>query len=387
MDFSFTPEQLAFREEIRRFLAAELDHGQFPRISYGASTPEAFSRPFSRLVAQKGWTGLAWPKEHGGQGKSFVDQLIYTDEMVFGGAPVACHWLAERQVGPALMSSGTGEQRREFLPRILAGDMAFCLGISEPGAGSDMASMQTKASDEGEYFVINGQKTFNGGADLADYVLLVARTGAPDSRHRGLSTFLVDLKLPGVTVQPMATVFGTRPLNNIFFDNVRLPRRYLLGPKNGGWLIATVQLNFDRSAVEFVSTCRRVLTDLVNFVQQRRGYSTPPLVRQRLAELAVDIEVGHWLSYRVAWLQSQGLSPEVETSMAKVFNSELMHRVATEGIRILGLYGNLIIGSKLAPLEGWLADWCPMTLGRRVASGASEIQRNIIAQRGLALPR
>ncbi len=387
LDFRFTPEQEDFRKEVKRFLAAEIGNGSFQPINYAAGTPNAFSRPFSRLLGRKGWIGLAWPQEFGGGGRSYIDQLIYTEEMILSGAPVACHWLAERQIGPGVISIGTAEQKREFLAPILAGDMAFCLGISEPGTGSDMASMQTKAVEDGGYFVINGQKTFNGGADQADYVLLVARTGPPDSRHRGLSTFLVDLRLPGISVQPMPTVLGTRPLNNIFFDNVRLPRRYLLGEKNKGWLIANTQLNFDRSSIELLTACRRVLQDMLFLIQQNGINSNLTLLHQRIGELTIEVEVGRWLSYKVALLQSQGLSPDAETSMAKVFNSELMQRVAAEGMRLLGLFGQLTIGSKLALLQGWLANWCPTTHARAVASGTSEIQRNIIAQRGLALPR
>ncbi|MBI4289301.1 MAG: acyl-CoA dehydrogenase family protein [Chloroflexi bacterium] len=387
MDFWFSPSEHSFREEVRSFLDEERRRGAFEPSNY--TLMEAYSPSFTGKLADRGWIGLAWPKEHGGAGRSHIEQLILTEELMLAGAPVACHWLAERQVGPAIIASGTPEQQRAFLPGILKGQVTFCMGLAEPGAGSDLASLQIQAQEKANSFMVDGQKTLIMGADKAQYIFLLARTGATESRHRGLSVLLVDLRSPGITIRPLVSAYGERSFNDIFFDNVEVPRRNLLGEKNGGWLIATQQLSLDKSSIELVAICRRVLHDLtLEYIRGvREGLVGDMVIRHAMAEMSVEIEVSRWLSYRVAWMQNRGLIPEVETSTAKVFGSELTQRLANEGMKMLGLLGQLADGSGTAPMKGWLANWYLSTLGRTIGSGTSEIQRTIIAQRGLGLPR
>lgn len=387
MDFWFSPQEHSFREEVRSFLDEERRRGAFESGNYALM--EAFSPAFTGRVADKGWIGLAWPKEVGGAGRSFIDQLILTEEMMLAGAPAACHWLAERQVGPAIIASGSYRQKQAFLPGILKGEICFCMGLAEPGAGSDMACLQTQAVETDDCFVINGQKTLIMGAHKAHYVLLLARTGPPDSRHRGLSVLLVDIHSPGITIRPLINSAGEHSFNDIFFDSARVPKQNLLGEKNGGWLIATQQLSLDRSSIELVAVCQRVLHDLIlEYIRGvREGLVGDQVIRHGLAEMAIEIEVSRWLSYRVAWMQGRGLLPETETSMAKLFSSELSQRLANEGMKMLGLLGLLAEDCRLAPMQGWLEKWYLSTLGRTIGSGTSEIQRNIMAQRGLGLPR
>lgn len=387
MDFCFSPQEDDFRQEVRSFLGEERKRGDYQPTNY--TLLETFSPAFTRRLAEKAWIGLAWPTEAGGGGRGFVEQLILTEELMMAGAPVACHWLAERQVGPAIIASGTAQQKEAFLPRILRGEITFSMGLAEPGAGSDLACLQTQAQEVGDHFIVNGQKTLIMGAHKADYMFLLARTGASDSRHRGLGVLLVDLTSPGISIRPLLGSSGGHTFNDVFFDNVRVPQENLLGPKDGGWLIATQQLALDRSSIELVAVCQRVLHDLVlEYIRGiRDGLVGDQIIRRSLAEMAVEIEVSRWLSYRVAWMQSRGLTLEIETSMAKVFASELMQRLANEGMKMLGLLGLLCEGSKLAPLKGWMETWYLSVTGRTIGSGTSEIQRNIMAQRGLGMPR
>jgi len=387
VDFWFSPQEDNFRQEVRSFFDEERRNGAYQPANY--TFMESYSPHLTRQLVDKGWVGLAWPQEYGGAGRSFVDQLILTEEVMMAGAPAGCHWIAERQVGPAIIASGTPQQKQTFLPRILKGELTFCMCLAEPGAGSDLASIQTQAKENNGNFIVNGQKTLIMGADKAQYAFVLVRTGAADSRHKGLSALLVDLKSTGITIRPLFSASGRRSFNDVFFDNVKIPKDNLLGEKNGGWIIATQQLSLDRSSIELVAICERVLHDLVvEYIGGvREGLVGDMLVRHSLAQIAIEIEVARWLSYRVAWMQSRGLIPETETSMAKVFGSELTQRLANEGMRMLGLLGQLCEGFKLAPIKGWLENWYISTLGRTIGSGTSEIQRNIMAQRGLGMPR
>src|SRR5262247_570279 len=213
MDFALTPEQQAFRAEIRAFLAQEV-----------TSTHEdgwitGYSPEFSRKLGARGWIGLTWPQKYGGGEKSYLDRVILTEELLRAGAPVAAHWLGDRQVGPALLAYGSEEQKAEILPPLTRGEIVFCLGMSEPGSGSDLASLRTKAVEEGDDFLLTGQKIWTSFAHIADYAYLVARTDANAPKHKGISEFLVDMKTPGITVRPLVDITGEHHFNEVFFDS------------------------------------------------------------------------------------------------------------------------------------------------------------------------
>jgi alkylation response protein AidB-like acyl-CoA dehydrogenase len=383
MDFRFTPEQEALREEVRRFLDEEL-----PRESLEIKEDNwvnGFSPRFSRKLGQRGWIGMTWPPQYGGQGKSYLDRLIVTEELLRRGAPVFAHWLGDRQVGPAILAYGSEEQKREFLPRICRGEIVFCIGMSEPEAGSDLASLQTRAVEEGEDFIINGQKVWTSGAQHADYCYLVARTDPTVAKHRGISEFIVDMKLPGITVRPLEDLTGQYHLHEVFFDNVRVPRTALIGTKNRGWYQIASQLDYERSGIERLMSNYPLFQELLELAREK-GWTRNPVVRHKLAELMVEFEVGRLLIYRVAWLLSQGVVPNYEAAMAKFFGTEFEQRLADAITRILGLYGQLLPGSPRALLSGRAARAYLYSPAYTIQGGTSEILRNIVALRGLGLP-
>ena len=233
MDFRFTEEQEKLRQEVREFLQKELPRDKCPKAEnqwqYGISLE------FSRKVGQKGWIGMTWPKKYGGQEKANLERLIVIEEMLRYGAPVAAHWLTERQIGPCLLSYGTEELRQEFLPRIAKGELYVAAGMSEPEAGSDLASLQTRAVEKDDCFVIDGQKVWTSGAHECHYIYSVVRTDPEAPKHKGISEILIDLSLPGVTVNTLVNIAGKVHFNEVFFDSVRVPKKYLIGQKNNGW--------------------------------------------------------------------------------------------------------------------------------------------------------
>ena len=394
MDFSFTPEEEAFRQEVRAFLREELAGGDIER----GGTPERWEgyRSFIKKLAGRGWLTLAWPEEWGGQGASHMKQLVYNEEMALHDAPATD--LGSDRVGPTIMLYGTEEQKQRFLPPIVRGEAVWCQGFSEPEAGSDPASLQTRAVQDGDEFVINGTKIWTSLAHYADWIFLLARTDPDAPKHKGISYFLLDMKTPGIEIRPLVDLLGRHQFNQVFFDNVRVPRDCLLGELNRGWYIATATLDFERSGIQRVMGSYRTYEQLVAYARdlpvrqagtKRDGQPllAHPLVRHQLADLKIEFEVGRLLSYRVAWMQGQGLVPNYEASVSKLYGTELAQRLASAGVRILGLGGQLAPGSPWAPLQGRMEALYLNAAALTVAAGTSEIQRNIIAGRGLGLPR
>lgn len=388
MDFSFTKEQEDFRKEVRAFLEEELRKGTFKAHLNGWS--EGYNPELSWKLGAKGWIGLTWPKEYGGQGRSYLDRLILTEELMRYGAPLCAHLTGDRQVGPALMAFGSEEQKRYFLPRIVKGEITFALGFSEPGAGSDLASLQTRVVKEGDQFVIHGQKVWNSDAHHADFIYLVARTDPQAPKHKGLSEFVVDLKLPGITIRPLIDMSGAHRFNEIFFDGVRIPPTSLIGVENRGWYQIVSQLDYERAGMERLMGNYPVYNAVFKYAKETgrggRPLSRSPLVRHQLSELAVEFEVGRWMCYRVGWLLSKGALPNYETAMAKVYCTTFEQRLASVATQVLGLYGQLMPGSKGALFEGFVARGYVYCVAYTIEAGTSEILRNVIAMRGLGLP-
>lgn len=386
MDFGFTKEEDAFRQEIREFLSTELDP------DYKGRTPlDRFSREFTRKLADKGWLGVGWPKEYGGLGRPHTEQLVYSEEMMYSSAPAGAHILAQNMVGPSLVRVGTEEQKKEYLPKILRGEQVWCLGYTEPNAGTDLAACQTSAVLDGDEWVINGQKMFTSFAEHADYAWMTVKTdpNAP-KRHRGISMFIVDMKTPGITVGSMDSMFDY-PLYEVFFDNVRVPKNAVVGELNHGWNYLTTALDHERV---FMGGCvaqhRRVFEQMVEYAKThyRNGklITEDPIIRQRLAQLAIDLQVGRLFAYRVAWIVGKGVVPFAEASMTKIFTSELEQRIANTAMQILGLHGPLIEGAH-APFDGYMAWEYKFSLMQAVGGGSNEIERILIAIAGLGLPR
>ena len=382
MDFRFTEEQEKLRQEVRKFLEEELPRDEYPKAEnqwqYG------FSPEFSRKVGQRGWIGITWPKKYGGQERSNLDRLVVIEEMLRYGAPVAAHWLTERQIGPALLSHGTEELRQEFLPIIAKGEIYFAAGMSEPEAGSDLASLQTRAVEKDDYFILDGQKVWTSGAHECQYIYLIVRTDTEAPKHRGISEILVDLSFPGVTINPLVNIAGKVHFNEVFFDGVRVPKKYLIGQKNQGWYQIVEQLDYERSGPERIMSNYPLLQDMFEYAKEV-GVSEE--IKHKLAWLEVEFEVGRLLIYRVAWLLSQGKLPNYEAAMSKAFSTAFEQKVANVSTQILGLYGQLMPGSKFALLNGRAAFNYLDSVGYTLRGGTSEILRNIVATRGLGLPR
>ena len=392
MDFRFTAEEERFRQEVRQFLRQELPPDWDYMEDEFAHTDElwAFCVSFKKKLAQKGWLTLSWPKEYGGQGASYLTQTVFTEEMTYHGAPDR-DIFGTRMLGPTLMLYGTEEQRRKFLPPIAQGEVVWCQGYSEPQTGSDLASLQLRAVEDGDDFVLDGSKIWTSRAHVADYMFVLARTDPDAPKHRGISFLLCDLRSPGVTVQPIITMAGMRYFNQVFFDNVRVPKENLVGEKNRGWYVAATLLDFERSGVEYSATGQRSLEELVAYAKETRRNGKPlaqdPRVRNRLADMAVEVNVSRMLSYKIAWLQSTGQVPNKEASMAKLFGTEMLQRLYQGAIELLGLYGQLWDEGKWAPLKGRILREYLVSFSHTLRGGTSEIQRQIIALRGLGLPR
>jgi alkylation response protein AidB-like acyl-CoA dehydrogenase len=385
MDFSWTPEQQAFRQELRVFLNAELTP-EMRRL--GAE--DGASQEFSRRMGRRGLIGLPWPKEYGGRGLGHLERLIYSEEMLLSGAPIGYHHNAERQMGPSIIMVGTEEQKREFLPRIARGELSIAIGYSEPDTGSDLAGLKTRAVRDGDDYVVDGAKVWNA-AHRSDYIWLAARTDPDAPKHRGISVFMVDLKTPGTTISPIQNMAGIPGFCLVTFEGARVPKSALIGEENRGWYVVAANLDFERSGIERVAQGYSLWQDFLAFVKQAsfNGHrlADDPRVRNTLAQTQIEFEVGRLLCYKVAYEMSQGRVPNIEATASKLFGCEATQRRARTMSQVLGLYGQLEPGSPHAPLAGRVERAWVYAITWTIAGGTSEIMRNIIATRGLGLPR
>ena len=388
MDFTFSAGEEAFRAEVRAFLKEELPPDWDGLDEAGAFQGRGldFMRRMSKRLAERGWLTLAWPKEHGGQERSIMEQMLFKEEMAYFQVPGADMGVGGVSwVGPMLMSHGTDEQKRH-LRSIASGDEYWCTLYSEPGSGSDLASLQTRAERDGDDYVINGSKIWTSGGHIADWGWLAARTDPAAPKHKGVSMFLLDMKAPGVTVRPIINMADAHHFNEVFFDNVRIPKRDLVGEEHQGWYILATALDFERSGVHASAGAQRILDKLAAFFSERPGALSAAL-RNRFAEAQIETSIARSLAYRVSWLQSKGGQPNQEASLSKLYGSELGQRVAALAIDSLGLSGQAGPGSKWAAFGGRIERTYRSAVSHTIAAGTSEVQRNIIATRGLGLPR
>jgi len=392
MDFAWSAEEEAFRGEIREFLQTELPEGwgitQFWDPDDDAQF--AFAHAFTKTLGRKNWLAVSWPQEYGGLDWPFWKQFIFNEELAHFDAPVVGR-NATRFLGPTIMRYGTEEQKKQHLPGILSGETVWCQGYSEPNAGSDLGSLQTRAVQDGDEFVINGQKIWTSMAHHSQWIFMLARTDPEAPKHRGISYFLVDMQTPGITVKPLIDMSNGHHFNEVYFENVRVPRSGLLGELNRGWYMATTTLSYERSGIEGPAAAARYVRLLTQYAKETQRHGKPmaadSLLRQRLGQLATEVEVARALAWRIASIQTKGDIPGPEAPALKVFGSELFQRIAQTGMQMLGLYGQLEADSKWAPLAGAIERLYLVSVSRTIAAGTSEIQRNIIAERGLGLPR
>ena len=390
MDFRFSPEEQDFRQQLRDFLEQELPPGWEGSANEDDDEVWELGLKIRKKLAERGWLTLAWPREYGGLEASHMMQVIFSEEMAYRRAP-GRDVFGTRMLAPTLMIHGTEDQKLEYLPPVARGEVQWCQGYSEPESGSDLASLQTRAVEDGDDFVVNGTKIWTSAAHRADHMMVLTRTDPETPKHRGISFLLADMHSPGIEVRPIVNMANQHHFNMVVFEDVRVPKKNLVGEQNRGWYVGATLLDFERSGVDYSAGSRRTLENLVDFCKESKRNGRPlaedPLVRRRLADLAIEIDVSRLISYNVAWMQSQGLVPNKEASMGKVFGTELQQRVARDGMAILGLYGQLEPDSKYAALGGRIEKAYITAISATLAAGTSEIQRNIIATRGLGLPR
>ncbi len=391
MEFRLSEEQESFRQEVQDFFDGGLPPGWvvaefIPDSELESDEDWSFCLSMRHKMAEKGWLSLWWPREYGGQERSLVEFGILREEVFYRGAP-GFDGFASVMLAPVLLAYGTGEQKRKYLPRIARGEGQWCQGFSEPNAGSDLASLSMRAVEDGDYFVVDGQKCWTSMGHRADWGFFLVRTEPTVPKHKGLSFLLVDMKSPGITISPVYNLLGHRHWNEVFFEGVRVPKENLVGEKNQGWDVATALLNHERVGIEIYAVSRRALDHLLRYVRERDTLARNPVIRQKLAALATEADIARLLCYHSVWLQDKGLSPAYEASMGKVFANGFLMHVAEAGLQISGLYGQLGEDSKWAPLDGVIERLYLTLPPWTLASGSPEVQKNIIATMGLGLPR
>lgn len=391
MEFSWSEEDDEFRLEVKTFLNEHWDASKLPEgPNVDNDAAKNYVREFKKKLAEKGWLTMSWPKEYGGQDASYVRQMIFREEGAIVDAPVGGG--GEQILAPAIMLNGTEEQKKEYLVPMTTGDVLWSQGYSEPGAGSDLASLQTRAVKDGDEYVINGQKVWNG-AHRGDMIHTLVRTDPDAPKHRGISYMMIDLADKGVTINPLWHMNGLGRFNEVFFDNVRVPLSNRVGEENRGWYIAVTSLDFERSGIHLIIGIQGVYEKLLSFLRsddaRQIGIDDLRLkkIYRKLTDTTIELEVARLLSYRITSMQSAGLVPNYESSMAKCLGSELGQFHARRAINSLGLHGQLLKESKYSVLNGDVPNSYMYTVSRTIAGGTSEIQRNIIATRGLGLPR
>ncbi|MEE9473593.1 MAG: acyl-CoA dehydrogenase family protein [Acidimicrobiia bacterium] len=399
MDFSYSPEEEAFRQEVSDWLAENMkelpgwwDSQDVPGPEPDSDEYHHFRIWWHRKLHEAGFVGIFWPKEYGCRGATLMEQAVFDEEMARHRAPGPANMMGTTWVGPSIMAHGTEEHARRFLPKILSAEEIWCTLYSEPQAGSDMASAQTRAVEDGDDFVVNGQKVWTSGGHHADWGVLLARTDPDAPKHRGLSYFLVDMHSPGVTVRPLKQITGFAEFNETFLDNVRIPKHQLLGEKNMGWYVAAGALENERlaGAGDFIRH-QDSIRALIEMAKTRKAGGRPlsehPLIRQKLAQLYVDASMLRSLALRSLTHRLKHGKAGPEGSFCYVFGNEFGQRLQELAMLIQGPYHQLVKGSRYAIDQGqWQHDFL-QSRASTIAGGTSEIQRNVIAQRVLGLPR
>jgi alkylation response protein AidB-like acyl-CoA dehydrogenase len=396
MDFRLSREEEAFKKEVQDFIAEMLPEdwlGVDPDGHNEQADEELhqFDLEVRRKLAAKGWLGLQWPKEHGGQEAPMMKQFILEQELIYRGVP---YWAvsAALMTGDMVLQFGTEEQKRQFLPPIAHGEVQWLVGMSEPNAGSDLANLQLRAVEQEDCFVLNGQKTWQTGAHYADWAALYARTDPNVKKNKGITTFLVDLKSPGISMRRIAQMTGHPAFCEVFYDNVKVPKSNVLGMVNGGWSVALYGVATEKSfGYWLINSGRRDFEMLVQYCKETEVAGRPlgedPLIRNRLAQLAIELEVGRNLGASVQWMATKGMPIIAQACQMKPFGGSILQRMADFGTHVLGLYGQLDEESKWARLRGRMKYLYLAAAAMTIEGGTSEASKNTVATVGLGLPR
>ena len=393
MDFNWSPEQEAYRMEVRKWLEAN----QPPPMTQIDDENSGDDVVWNRLKAwhtklyDAGWAGLTWPKEYGGRGATFIEQVIFQQEMGRLGLPMGCNVLGVIMNGPALMQWGTEEQKKRYLQPILAGEEIWCEGMSEPGAGSDLAAIQCRAELKGDDFVVNGQKVWTTIAHRSHFCQLFVRTDPDAPKHKGMSALIVDMKSPGVTVRPLMQITGDSEFNEIFFEDVKVPKENLLGPMNQGWQVLVATLMHERFGIgETIGGTEQTLHALIDLAKRVQIGGHPAIeeddIRQQLAQFAIEVAAKKYNGLRSLSRRLKGLQPGSEASISKLVSTDLGQRMVKFATRLLGEFAMLESHTPFAPR----GDWMKRILASEsmtIAGGTSMVQRNMIGERILGLPK
>ena len=379
MDFDFSAEESAFLADVEHFLAEnqapdvmDTDGEMFSHI---ADTPP--KRAFNRKLAERGWFGVTWPSDLGGAGRSGIYDFLLTEALSRWGAPQPGKSVGT--MGRVIMRHGSDKLKAEFLPKIVRGELEFCIGYSEPEAGSDAANMQLRATRDGKGWRLNGQKVWSSAAHYADWYWLGARTD-PDSKHGGITLFLIDMKHPGLDIRPIQTIVGDRT-NEVFFDDVWVSDDYVVGKVNEGWRYICEALDLERFAVE--ALCAYVKAE----ARDDQPLRLDPTVRRTIAQIFTQLEAARMLQRRVVSDALRGDSASVSASRYKLYVNELSQRVANWALDIMGPAATQRRDQEGAPLNGKFERSYRFTVVNTIGGGTSEVQKNIIARRGLGLPK
>ena len=388
MHLQYTEQQQALRDELRAYFGSLMTPERIASLAQGELDGPAY-KEIIRILGRDGWLGLSWPTEYGGQGRSLLDQYIFFDEAQRASVPVP--FLTTNTVGPTIMAFGSDEQKSFFLPRILAGELHFSIGYSEPGAGTDLASVTTTAVRDGDHYVINGQKMWTSLIQHADYVWLACRTDPEAKRHKGLSILIVPTDAKGFSYTPVHTIGGGYT-SATYYDDVRVPVDNLVGTENEGWRLITSQLNHERVAISSAGVIERKLTDVRRWAQQTelpdgRRVIDQEWVQLSLGRLHAKVEFLKLLNWKVAWSATKGSVDMADASAVKVFGSELYIEAYRALMEIVGQASVLQKDSAGAVLSADLERMARNTLVLTFGGGTNEIQRDIISMVGLAMPR
>ena len=399
MDFVLDETSTRLQAEVAAFARKELPRN-WPGLYMidGECQDFEFEMSISKKLAERGWLTMSWPKEYGGGGASYFEQTAYEMEIAYQNIPGAWMGISGIQwVGPVIMAVGTDEQKRKYLPLIASGerDGVWCTAYSEPNAGSDLANLQTRAVRTGDKYVINGQKVWTSQAHHARWCWLLARTTPMnEKKHHGLSLFIVDMKSPGVTVRPLLNFYGVHHFNEVFFDNVEVPAANLVGAENKGWYTLMQALVYERRsfAPTMYGMCQKAVEDLVEYVkntqQEGKPLSQNVSVRRQLADIAVNLEALRLFAFQITWLISEGGLPIYEASRNKLMSDMLTRRIGVTGAEILGAYSQIDPHSpSLARMNGSIQGWYLGFPGSHIAAGTSEVEKSVIAQFKLGLPK
>ena len=390
MDFAFSPEEEVFRDQVAAFLEKEVPREyREKRLTFFdmSAQPDWIQvhRSMAEKMGEKGWLSIHWPEEYGGQGVSPFYRLILREELARYHSPgydsIGCGIVA-----PALLLKGSEEQKKRHLPGIASGKVMWCETLSEPNHGSDLAAIEVFAKEEADCFVVNGQKIWTTNGHFADWNALIVRTDREVSpNYRGLTFFLVDMKTLGITVNPVINMAGHHEFNEVFFEDVRIPKENIVGGLNKGFYVVMSLLDYERTTDTVYVIAATYLRDLEEYV--RENDLLDPVMENRFALFKAECEVARLLHYRCAWMQSRGMVPNHESAMSKLFSFELHQRISDFGMEVAGLYSQLTQESTLAPMFGRIPSCYLRSFAYSLEQGTSEIDRDVIAQRGLGLPR